>query len=154
MIGPVEHCPHRCGCVSESAQRIHADVDVTRRCGPAVWRHHSDRAWIVQARKAVDGGRQPRFSARVIHTRFGSIINERPEVVNGRDVRIYAIGEDCEYSWRARGSGDTDVAYADTVFPLRGHDCTEAAELAAALIPTDDEASPTVAPQRPVTMPV
>lgn len=129
-----------------------AGVDVTEdtelRFGP----NAGTGLGLCQARQAIDGGWRTRFSARITHTRFGSISNERPEVLDGRDVRVYDTGEDCEYGWRVRGSGET-APYADTVIQLRGDSCEEAAKLAAALMPSDTEPSPSVAPKRPIVLP-
>lgn len=108
---------------------------------------------VCQARETIDRGWRTRFAARLINTRFGSVSNERPDVLDGRDVRIYETGDDCEYGWRVRNSGETDP-YSDTVIQLSGLDCAEAAELASALMTTDNEASPTVAPQRPIAVPM
>ena len=107
---------------------------------------------LCQARQAIDGGWRTRFSARITHTRFGSVSNERPEVLDGRDVRVYDTGENCEYGWRVRESGEP-AAFADTVVQVRGESCAEAARLAAALMPSDTEPSPSVAPKRPIVLP-
>ncbi|MFC4852864.1 hypothetical protein [Actinophytocola glycyrrhizae] len=129
-----------------------AGIDVTEdtelRFGP----NAGTGLGLCQARQAVDGGWRTRFSARITHTRFGSISNERPDVLDGRDVRVYDTGDGCEYGWRVRESGET-APYADTVIQLRGDSCEEAAKLASALMPSDTDPSPSVAPKRPIVLP-
>jgi hypothetical protein len=129
-----------------------AGVDVTEDTALRFGPNAGTGLGLCQARQAVDGGWRTRFSARITHTRFGSVSNERPDVLDGRDVRVYDTGEDCEYGWRVRESGET-APYADTVIQLRGDSCAEAEELAAALMPSDTEPSPSVAPKRPVVIP-
>ncbi len=107
---------------------------------------------LCQARESVEGGWRTRFSARVTHTRFGTVANHRPEVLDGRDVEVYDTGEDCEYGWRVRASGEPG-AHADTVIQVRGNSCAEAAKLASALMPSDSEPSPEAAPKRPILEP-
>jgi hypothetical protein len=145
--------PHQDSCDLLRRAGRDAAVDVTDGLDLRFGTTAATGLGLCQAREAVDGGWRTRFSARVVHTKFGSIRNELPDVLNGRDVRIYPTGEDCEYGWRVRGSGETDPAYPDRVIQVRGRDCAEAAKLAAALMPTDDEASPSVTPQRPITEP-
>jgi hypothetical protein len=106
-----------------------------------------------QARETIEGGWRTRFSVRITHTRFGSITNEKPGVLDGREVRIYSTEEDCDYGWRVGASGQPGM-YADLVIQVRGRDCAEAADLAAALMTTDTDPAPRVAPQRPITVPV
>ena len=129
-----------------------AGIDVTENTELRFGPNTGTGLGLCQARQAVEGGWRTRFSARIIHTRFGSLSNERPDVLDGRDVRIYDTGEDCEYGWRVRESGETGD-YADTVIQLRGDRCEEAARLAAALMLSDTEPSPSVAPKRPIVLP-
>jgi hypothetical protein len=129
-----------------------AELDVTSDLDLRFGETAGSGLTLCQAREKIEGGWRTRFSVRITHTRFGSITNEKPGVLDGRDVRIYSTKEECEYGWRVGASGQSG-AYTDLVIQVRGRDCAEAAQLAAALMTTDTEPSPRVSPQRPITVP-